>query len=91
VDSSGYGAPDMGPCHQGGHLNETMLASFLIQAQPNQYWACFTTQGGFTMPGRSVQTALPPWFDEYHLRVISIQTEILTWLRFPYIFESWCA
>jgi hypothetical protein len=24
----------------------------------------------------------------YHLRVISIQIEILTWLRFPYGFES---
>eukprot|EP01047_Picozoa_sp_COSAG01_P109792 COSAG01_NODE_38645_length_487_cov_0.510309_1_plen_72_part_00 len=27
----------------------------------------------------------------YHLRVISIQTEILTRLRFPYSFESWYA
>ena len=28
----------------------------------------------------------------YHLRVMaSIQTEILTWLRFPYLFESWDA
>ena len=26
----------------------------------------------------------------YHLRAITIQTEILTWLIFLYIFESWC-
>jgi hypothetical protein len=27
----------------------------------------------------------------YHLRVTSIQIKILTWLRFPYVFESWYA
>ena len=27
----------------------------------------------------------------YRLRVISIQTEILSWLRFTYVVESWCA
>jgi hypothetical protein len=27
----------------------------------------------------------------YHLRVISIPTGILTWLRFAYVFESWDA
>ena len=65
VDTSGYGPPDMGPCHENGSMNETMLASFLLQAQDFQYWACFTTQGGVTMPGRAEQTALPPWFEEY--------------------------
>jgi hypothetical protein len=34
-----------------------------------------------------------PGFDHslYHLRAISIQIEILTWLRFTYVFESWYA
>ena len=68
VDSSGYGPPDNGMCNQGGKLDESMLASFLIQAADFQYWACFKSQGGVTMPEpttRTVQTALPPWFPEY--------------------------
>jgi hypothetical protein len=27
----------------------------------------------------------------YHLRDINIQTKVLTWLIFTYVFESWCA
>jgi hypothetical protein len=37
------------------------------------------------------QEPCPDTTPQYHLRVISIQIEILTWLRFPYVFESWYA
>eukprot|EP01047_Picozoa_sp_COSAG01_P025104 COSAG01_NODE_1573_length_9865_cov_132.568503_3_plen_116_part_00 len=39
----------------------------------------------YTTPGRY------HWMLQYHLRVISIRTEILSWLRFTYVLESWHA
>ena len=68
IATSGYGpAVKSALCHQDGLMDESLLAAFLVQARPNQYWACFTTQNGATNPHdpSDVQTALPPWFPEY--------------------------
>eukprot|EP01047_Picozoa_sp_COSAG01_P034422 COSAG01_NODE_2584_length_7418_cov_4.468643_2_plen_120_part_00 len=47
-----------------------------------------TTHKGVDELGLPHHSPYQPW---YHLCVISTQTEILTWLRFPYSFESWDA
>eukprot|EP01047_Picozoa_sp_COSAG01_P027314 COSAG01_NODE_1799_length_9205_cov_130.191302_3_plen_145_part_00 len=46
---------------------------------------CCTVDGGTTLRCQTRSAR------RYHLRVRSVQTEILTWLRFPYVFENWYA